>query len=68
MEKAQEAVKALEKSGLKVQGLRGPNGWRFQIANQSGDEWQISDDELLQLQSQHRLNLRGVREIVKARI
>lgn len=62
-----EAAKALEKSGLKVQGLKGPQGWRFQIANQSGDEWQISSDELLQLQAEGNLDLRGVRAIVAAR-
>jgi hypothetical protein len=67
MEKAQQAVKVLEKSGLKVQGLRGPDGWRFQIASHSGDEWQISSDELLQLQAEGKLNLRGVKEVIKAR-
>jgi hypothetical protein len=46
----------------------GPDGWRFQIANWAGDEWQISNDELLQLQEQGKLNLRGVREIAKARV
>ena len=68
MVKAREAVKALERSGLKVQGLNGPDGWRFQIANYSGDAWQISSEELERLQAENKLNLRGVRELVKARV
>jgi hypothetical protein len=65
---AQEAVKALMETGLTVQGLNGPAGWRYQITTRSGDEWQISNDELLQLEAEHRLSVRGVKEIVRARV
>jgi hypothetical protein len=40
MGNAQEAVNVLAKRGLHVQGLMGPQGWRYQIRSKSGQEYQ----------------------------
>jgi hypothetical protein len=64
MGNAQEAVKTLEKRGLRVQGLHGPDGWRYQIKSRTGIEYQISNEDLLLLQSTSKLNWSGVVEIV----
>jgi hypothetical protein len=68
MANTREAVKALMATGLTVQGLKGPAGWHYLITTRDGDEWQISNYELLQLKAEHRLNVRGVQEIVRARV
>jgi hypothetical protein len=63
MTTAQEAVRTLEKQGLTVQGLTGPEGWRFQITARSGFAHQISEAELLQLVDEKKLDWQGVVEI-----
>jgi hypothetical protein len=59
----QEAVKRLEKRGLLVKGLTGPQGWRFQISLKSGEAYQISEAELLKLSHENSLNWQSVVEI-----
>ena len=63
MEDLQEAVKRLERQGLSVKGLNGPQGWRFQITARSGSFYQLSEAEVLQLVAERRLDWQGVVEI-----
>jgi hypothetical protein len=63
----QEAVRRLERQGLSVQGLNGPQGWRFQITARSGSAYQLSEAEVLQLVADRRLDWQGVVEIAMRR-
>jgi hypothetical protein len=63
MGNAQDAVKTLENRGLTVQALMGPAGWRYQVKSKNGLEYQLSNDELLELQAQKKLTWNGVVEI-----
>jgi hypothetical protein len=59
----QEAVKTLEKRGMKVVGLKGTEGWRYQISLKSGKAYQISEVQLLELEADGKLSWSGVVEI-----
>ena len=65
MIEVQEAVKKLVKQGLSVQALHGPQGCRYQIASTRGLEYQISQDELLELQAKNKLSWSGIKRLVE---
>lgn len=65
--RVQDAVKVLKKRGLHVQALSGPQGWRYQISSKLGSEYQISEDELLQLHEQHRLTEAAIKALVETK-
>lgn len=67
MPEAQDAVKILEKRGLRVQALMGPQGWRYQIGSKLGLDYQISHDELLQLHEQNRLTWADIKALVEGK-
>ena len=59
-----DALKTLERRGLRVQSLSGPQGPRYRISLKSGMGYQISEAQLLQLHDENKLNWRGLVEIV----
>ena len=59
-----DALKTLERRGLMVQSLSGPQGLRYRVSLKSGMGFQISEAQLLQLHDENKLNWRGLVEIV----
>lgn len=63
MTDTQDAVAALQHLGMKVQTLSGPQGFRFQITTQAGQEYQFSATELIHLKERGKLNAAGLKEL-----
>lgn len=59
-----DALKTLERRGLRTQSLSGPQGRRYRISLKSGMGYQISEAQLLQLHDENKLNWHGLVEIV----
>ena len=62
MTDTQDAVTALQRLGMKVQTLSGPQGFRIQITTQAGHEYQFSASELIHLKERGKLNAAGLKE------
>jgi len=59
-----DALKTLERRGLRVQSVSGPQAPRYRISLKSGMGYQITEAQLVQLWNENKLNWRGLVEIV----
>lgn len=62
------AVKTLEQRGIMVRVLPSPlgaDGWCYRVKSHGGVEYQISLDELLQLQKEDKLNWEDIKNLIE---
>lgn len=67
MSEPHEAVRILEQRGIMVKVLPGPPGshdWFYRLKSHGGVEYQISNNELLQLFEEDKLHWDGIRNLV----
>ena len=63
-----DAVRILEQRGITVKVLPSPlgaSGWRYRLKSHGGVEYQVSNDELLQLMEEDRLHWDDIRSLVE---
>jgi hypothetical protein len=60
-----QVTDALEKQGVRVQLLPGPQGFRYHMTLANGDEFQFDGDQLCELQRRGKPSASGIRELAK---